>query len=227
MASTTAATPIPGQIVYYYADHKHASGMKSKDDDAPFAAMVAWPLSDRLVNLLVLDHNGTTFPLQSVPLFQGDDKDDKTAPSHCELKPPVPKEVVAVTGVVGQPILLNLASTSKAGASLASVALRFTVPTGDTYTFVSTKAAVSQAFTAAIKPQTLTLTAAQITAGALSDLSITAANVGDVSLAVTATEQAAVAAVGQPAVPAKTYKFIENVTVTAAPPAAATTVTKN
>jgi hypothetical protein len=52
-------------------------------------------LVDRLVNVLVIDHRGHTFALESVPLFQGDDGDDKAAPFHCEatyrkVEKPVP-----------------------------------------------------------------------------------------------------------------------------------------
>lgn len=180
-APTPASTPL-GPIVYFYADHKTARGMKSMDDTEPFVAIIASPRSDgsgfsvpvtavtepvppapaasapvvsgggvmavgaivggqsyrngiykdvpllggsgkgaratitvagnvvtavvpsktapgagyvvgdelsaalvdRLINVLVLDHAGRTFAFESVPLFQGDDGDDKAAPFHCE-----------------------------------------------------------------------------------------------------------------------------------------------
>jgi hypothetical protein len=41
-------------------------------------------LGDRLINVLVIDHTGRTFQMRDVPLFQGDDADDKTALAHCE-----------------------------------------------------------------------------------------------------------------------------------------------
>lgn len=82
-------TPLVGQTVYFYPDARER-GMKSNDYARPFAAIVADVLNDRLVNLLVIDHNATTFASQSVVLFQGDDEDDKDARCHCELKPPAP-----------------------------------------------------------------------------------------------------------------------------------------
>ena len=88
-AGATKAAAV-GQPVWFYGDRKRALGMKSIDDSVPFAAFVASSTNDRLVNVLVVDHLGTTFALQDVPLFQGDDKDDLTAPSHCELNAPMP-----------------------------------------------------------------------------------------------------------------------------------------
>lgn len=84
-------TPEIGQIVYFYPDARER-GMKSNDYSRPFAAIVADVLSDRLVNLLVIDHNATTFASQSVALFQGDDQDDQMVRCHCEFEPPAPKE---------------------------------------------------------------------------------------------------------------------------------------
>jgi hypothetical protein len=215
-AGSTGAAPAGkiGQIVFFYADHKHTRGMKSMDDTEPFAAIVTSPanagsgfsvpvttltaptapapaptpaapltppvapvastssavtggiagvgsitggkayrngiytdvpltggsgsgakatitvasnavtavvpttpgkdyqvgdelsavLVDRLVNVLVIDHMGGTFALQSVPLFQGDDKDDKEALAHCEssyrkVEKPAPK----ATGTAAAP----------------------------------------------------------------------------------------------------------------------------
>ena len=193
---SASASPI-GPIVYFYADHEHARGMKSMDDSEPFVAIVASPpnvgsgfsvpvtsvtpiveptapalppaatsataspapspapvvtgggvtgvgeivggqsyrngvyknvplvggsgkgakatitvtgngvtavvpdpnapgtgyvvgdelsaaIVDRLVNVLVIDHAAHTFALQGVPMFHGDDGDDKAALSHCE-----------------------------------------------------------------------------------------------------------------------------------------------
>lgn len=55
--------------------------------------------NDRLVNLMVVDHAGVSFPMTAVPFFLGDDKDDKAAPFHCEatyrrLEKPAPFAVV-------------------------------------------------------------------------------------------------------------------------------------
>ena len=209
------AAPAIGQPVWYYAEHSRTKGMKSYDWDVPFAAMVAYAPSDRLVNLLVVDHDGTTFPISSVAVFYGDDGDDHNALSYCELEAPKPKEVIALSGVAGQPIPLNFGPNATAdadlGNSVASVALKFTVPAGDTYLFISKKAAVSAPFGAGTKPQTLTLTAAQIAAGALTDLSLTVADESEVLLAVAVTEQNASGVAG------KTYRFNEAITVAAAP----------
>jgi hypothetical protein len=88
-----SATPIKpgkiaavGQIVYFYPDLKQARGMKSIDNTQPFAAIVA--SSDpngRLVNIVAIDHKGSIFPCMAVPMFQGDEHDDKKARSHCEF----------------------------------------------------------------------------------------------------------------------------------------------
>jgi hypothetical protein len=205
-----AAGPV-GPIVYFYGDHKHAKGMKSLDDDLPFTAIVASVTNDRLVNLLVIDHMGSTFPVQAVPLYCGDDEDDKTALYHCELEAPKPKEIVTVSGVEGQPIALNLALEPVAGNSFASVKLTFTVPIGATYTLISEKAAINQAFAASGKPQSLTITGVQIAAGALTDLSITVNNDTEATLAIVVVEQDAAG------VTDKTYRLTEVVTVSAAP----------
>ena len=95
----------PGQIIYFY-DHDSALAMKSIDDAEPFAAIVASvrmpppppevpaeaaaagapapkPLPP-LVNLLVIDHIGTTFALQAVPLFAAGDEAANGQRYHCE-----------------------------------------------------------------------------------------------------------------------------------------------
>jgi hypothetical protein len=56
-------------------------------------------VNDRLVNLLVIDHSGISFPFGAVPFFHGDDKDDKGVPYHCEaeyrrMEKPAPFAVV-------------------------------------------------------------------------------------------------------------------------------------
>lgn len=79
--------PSIGRIVWYFADHAATKGMKSTHPDEPFAAIVTAVHTDRIVNLLVFDHQGTTFAMQSVPLFQGDEEDDETAIAHCEWMP--------------------------------------------------------------------------------------------------------------------------------------------
>jgi hypothetical protein len=216
-AGATKAAAV-GQPVWFYSDRDRARGMKSVDDSAPFAAIVASSVSDRLVNVLVVDHIGTTFALQDVPLFQGDDQDDLAAPYHCELNAPAPRETIALTGAAGQLIPLNLGATVdtliETGAVLASVKLAFTVPPGNAYTFSSVKGPLSQSFSADPKRQTLVVTAAQIAAGALTDLSLTTDVAGNVLLAVTATEQGVGGASGH------AFGFNEAVTVSAPPPVA-------
>jgi hypothetical protein len=83
-------TPILGQPVWLYANSEHLGGMVRRNDTDPFAALVASVENDRLINVLAIDHDGSIFPLRSVPLFQGDDEDLHDAPCHCELKPPIP-----------------------------------------------------------------------------------------------------------------------------------------
>jgi len=211
-AGVTKAASV-GQAVWFYGDREHARGMKSVDDSAPFAALVASSVSDRLVNVLVVDHLGTTFALQDVPLFQGDDQDNLAAPYHCEFNAPDPRETIALSGAAGQLIPLNLEATVgtliDVGAGLASVKLAFTVALGNAYTFSSLKGPLSQTFTADPKRQTLVVTAAQIAAGALTDLSLTTDVAGNVLLAVTAIEQGAAS---------RAFGFNEAVTVAAAPP---------
>jgi hypothetical protein len=208
--------PAIGQPVWYYADHTRTKGMKSYDWDVPFAAVVAYAPSDRLVNLSVIAHDGMTFAIPSVAVFHDDDGDDRNALSHCSLEAPKPKEVIAVSGVAGQPIPLNFGPNATAdadlGNSVASVTLKFTVPAGDTYLFISDKAAIHAAFGAGTKPQSLALSTAQIAAGALTDLSLTTGDESEVLLAVAVTEQNASGVIG------KTYRFNEAITVGAAAP---------
>lgn len=204
------AAPLPtiGQPVWYYADHTRTKGMKSHDWDVPFAAVVTYVWSDRLANIVVTDHEGARWPFSRVPLFHGDDKDDGNAPFHCEIDAPKPKEVVTVSGAEDEPIFLNIVTGD---VPLASVVLTFTVPVGATYTFTSEKAGIKQIFAAKGSPQTLTLTTAQIAAGALSDLSITVDNDSDVAMIIAVTEQVVNGIIG------KTYRFTETVSVSEAP----------
>ena len=81
-----------GQTVWFYADHDRTRGMLSNDMDKPFAAIIADIVSERVVNLLVIDHIGGMFPMENVALFLGDDEDDRAARCHCELEPPKPTD---------------------------------------------------------------------------------------------------------------------------------------
>ena len=213
-----------GQIVYFYAAPGQQGGMKKIDDNSPCAAIVAGSVSDRLVNLLVIDHRGSTFACESVPLFLGDDKDDHSALCHCGLDAPAPNKSVTVSGVKGQPTALNLGAevpaSDSTGPILASVDLIFTVPAGNTYTFNSKNGGINRAFTADTRPQTLTLTAAQIAAGVLSDLTITTLDDADVLLTVVAVESVQ-APDGTVVKTGKSYRIIETVVFGPAPPATA------
>lgn len=224
-STPTPATPAPtpaapvktkaagvGQIVYFYPDRDRAKGMKSVDDTEPMAAIVAAAPTDRLINVLAIDHAGTTFAFQGVPLWQGDDKDDHTAPFHCEFEPPPPRKVVTASGVQGEPIPLALGTNIAAAGTVADAKLTFTVPVGDTYTFISQKAGISQSFIAGPKPQSLTLTTAQIAAGALTDLTVTASSTAPVALTIGAVDQNSDGTIGQ------TYRLTEDITVAAPPP---------
>lgn len=60
-------TPTVGRVVWFYP---HAAiGTKQ-----PYAALVAYVWSDRLVNLAFFDSNGLPAAATSVPLLQGDDQ---------------------------------------------------------------------------------------------------------------------------------------------------------
>jgi hypothetical protein len=88
-----------GQQVFFYPDRKHARGMKSLDDAQPFVAIVAYAsVTGRRVNVLVIDHNGSTFAMNGVPMWQGDDRDDKKARSYCtfDIVPPVATQPGAI-----------------------------------------------------------------------------------------------------------------------------------
>ncbi len=67
-AAATAEAPAIGTIVSYYADLDANRGMKSNDDDAPFAALVVGDGEDGTINLVVFDHRGGIHPTQSVSL---------------------------------------------------------------------------------------------------------------------------------------------------------------
>jgi hypothetical protein len=85
-----ATITVAGNVVTAVVPSDTSPGVGYVIGDELSAAIV-----DRLVNVLVIDHRGHTFALESVPLFQGDDGDDKAAPFHCEatyrkVEKPVP-----------------------------------------------------------------------------------------------------------------------------------------
>ena len=73
--------PTVGRVVWYWPWEStprdgNAPGA-SHHVEQPFAALVAYVHSDRMVNLVVFDHNGISFPATSVVLVQeGDSKPD-------------------------------------------------------------------------------------------------------------------------------------------------------
>jgi hypothetical protein len=163
-------------------------------------------------SLTITPSNDTGFTLSLLATATGSNAYNYTvaATESVMVDPTAPTVTsAAVSGVEDQSIALNLAAsiiaTESAGDSnaLNSVKLTFTVPTSDTYTFKSTDASLDDVFTAG-SGQTLTLTATQIAAGALNDLSITTANASNVSLAIAATEQDAQTNVSAPASGAET-----------------------
>lgn len=208
-------SPVIGQPVWFYADREHTKGMKCVDEAQPFIAFVASAPTARVVNILAIDHLGTSFPLQNVPLFHDDDKDDHTVAAHCELSPPEPKQTFPLAGTVGEPIALGLATSitgeEHAGAALAGLKLTFLVPPGNSFAFTSAAAAFSQVYAANAKPQILMTPPAQIEAGILTDLALTVGQPADVLLSVTATELLADGMIG------RTLSFDEAITVDAAP----------
>jgi hypothetical protein len=67
-------TPTVGRVVWYY-----------EANIGPAAAIICKVHSDRLVNLMVIAENGTTFPAENVTLIQDD---DWTRPNeYCEWMP--------------------------------------------------------------------------------------------------------------------------------------------
>lgn len=74
--SDQVITPAPGRVVWYYPsqDEINAKAFAYGDPTKPLAATVAYVWHDRMVNLSVLDQNGTQFRRTSVLLVQpGDD----------------------------------------------------------------------------------------------------------------------------------------------------------
>lgn len=76
-------TPTVGRIVWYFPTVH--DGMLSRGDQ-PFAAQVVFVHNDRMVNLLVTDHLGNTYPRERITLVQeGDPHPSKGG--HCEWMP--------------------------------------------------------------------------------------------------------------------------------------------
>ena len=72
--------PSHGRIVWYTPARKSGDfdsdgQVTQHDKQKPLAAMVVHVWSDRLVNLVVFDSNGTAHARTSVDLLQGDDAD--------------------------------------------------------------------------------------------------------------------------------------------------------
>jgi len=65
--------PTPGRVLWFYASLSHA-------ERQPQAAMVAYVHHERSVNLMLLDENGDSRPMQRVPLVQEGDNPPDTGP---------------------------------------------------------------------------------------------------------------------------------------------------
>lgn len=67
--------PTVGRIVLYHpSDYDlNTDGRRQITKDQPFAAQVAYVWNPRLVNLMVIDHDGLSFHRTSVTLLQDDD----------------------------------------------------------------------------------------------------------------------------------------------------------
>lgn len=69
----TEITPTVGRVVWYYRSRiDHASGM-IKRGNHPFKADIVFVWNDRLVNLVVVDHDGCAFQIEKVKLLQDGD----------------------------------------------------------------------------------------------------------------------------------------------------------
>lgn len=64
--------PTIGRVVWFHPDPRDEIVVQHKSD--PCAAIVAFVHNPRLVNLCVIDHNGSSFARRSVMLVQDDDK---------------------------------------------------------------------------------------------------------------------------------------------------------
>ena len=87
------ATPIPGSIVEFHpAVARHAVALGK-----PLVAIVASVRNDRLVNLMVINANGSPFGLANVALLQDGDKpmgegvDHAVWPGHADQHTGAPK----------------------------------------------------------------------------------------------------------------------------------------
>jgi len=82
-------TPTVGRVVWYHPDQRDRLGITSlviNDASQPCAAHIAYVWSPRLVNLLVIDHDGNSHSRRSVVLNQGDRFDIDASP-YCEWMP--------------------------------------------------------------------------------------------------------------------------------------------
>lgn len=71
-------SPTPGRIVWFTPPHDRGqphfpAGLVHHDRTKPLAAMIVHVWGDRMVNLVVFDSEGKSFPFTSVGLLQDDD----------------------------------------------------------------------------------------------------------------------------------------------------------
>lgn len=76
-------TPTIGRKVWFRPSYMR-SGMSVMNNNQPLDATIVYVWNDRMVNLLVTDHVGITFPLTSVVLLQ---PGDTPYGEYCEWMP--------------------------------------------------------------------------------------------------------------------------------------------
>ena len=65
--------PSNGRIVWFTPAFEHAAPIVQHDIKLPLAAMIVHVWGDRMVNLVVFDSDGKSWPMTSVTLLQDDD----------------------------------------------------------------------------------------------------------------------------------------------------------
>lgn len=74
-------TPTVGRVVWFYRY------LPSQGHKGPLAAMVAQVHGDRLVNLMVVNADGTTRPYTNIQLMQQEDGLERPTLDYCEWMP--------------------------------------------------------------------------------------------------------------------------------------------
>lgn len=79
--------PTVGRVVWFRPNGAMMPGHLKFDPEQPAKADVVFVHSDTMVNLLVVDHNGTTHPMSSLPLRDPDDAPMAPGQPYCEWMP--------------------------------------------------------------------------------------------------------------------------------------------